>query len=97
MMEIFGTKTFRMTDDLEEQSVATMKEAAEFWQAVRWYERNLVTDPERAADAFQFAIDEGADVIQTVLNAFDMMGMNADDVEDAMFRCLCKNEIRGRV
>lgn len=96
-MDIIGTKTFRMTDSLEEQSVATMKEAAEFWQAVRWYERSLVTDPERAADAFQFAIDEGADVIQTVLNAFAMMGMNADDVEDAMFRCLCKNEIRGRV
>ncbi|MBQ9784267.1 MAG: hypothetical protein IJW29_02080 [Clostridia bacterium] len=97
MMDIFGTKTFRMTDSLEEQSVATMKEAAELWQAVRWYERNLVTDPERAADVLMYAIDEGADVIQTVLNAFAMMGMNEEDVEDAMFRCLCRNEIRGRV
>lgn len=96
-MEIFGTKTFRMTDSLEEQSVATMKEAAEFWQAVRWYERCLITDPERAADVLLHAIDEGADVIQTVLNAFAMMGMNEEDVEDAMFRCLCRNEIRGRI
>lgn len=96
-MEIFGTKTFTMEDSLAKQATKTLEEAAEFFMAVRTYERDLRNDSMFTATALQMAIDEGADVIQTVLNAFDAMGLYVDDVEEAMERCLFRNQERGRV
>ena len=96
-MEIFHTKTFAIEENLTAQAAKTLEETAEFFMAARDYERAIRQEGPFAAEEFLMAIDEGADVIQTVLNAFDMMGLYIEDVEDAMERCLRRNQIRGRV
>ena len=96
-MEVFHTKTFAIEDNLTAQALKTMEETAEFFMAARSYERDKAADSPFVTTSMQMAIDEGADVIQTVLNAFDMMGLYPEDVEDAMERCLKRNQVRGRV
>ena len=96
-MEVFHTKTFAMEETIEGQATKTLQEASEFYMAAREYERAIRQEGPFATEEFERAIDEGADVIQTVLNAFDMMGLYSEDVEDAMERCLKRNQIRGRV
>lgn len=96
-MEVFGTKTFTMEGTIEGQATKTLQEASEFYMAAREYERAVRDDGPFAAEELERAIDEGADVIQTVLNAFDMMGLYEEDVTEAMERCLRRNQMRGRV
>lgn len=96
-MKVFGTKTFVLEETLTEQAAKTLEEAAEFFMALRSYERYKANDSDLTAISLEMAIDEGADVIQTVLNAFDAMGLYVEDVQDAMHRCFRRNEMRGRV
>lgn len=94
-MKIMGTKTFVMEKDLEGQATKTLQEAAEFYEAVKKYLKNKdgIFD-----DAFLEAmVDEGADVIQTVLNFYDALGYEKPEVIEAMSRCLRRNQKRGRV
>lgn len=96
-MKVFDTKTFVLEDTLTAQAAKTLEEAAEFFMALRSYERYKATESDFASASFEMAIDEGADVIQTVLNAFDAMGLYVEDVQDAMHRCFRRNAMRGRV
>lgn len=96
-MEIFGTKTFTLADTATEQAMKTLEEAAEFFMAVREYERDLKDNAPFAAVSMEMAINEGADVIQTILNAFEKMGLYVEDVYEAMDRCYKRNKARGRV
>lgn len=96
-MKIFGTETFTLEDAIEGQATKTLQEAAEFYEAARKYQRDVRDESVFTATSLQIAIDEGADVIQTVLNAFEMMGLYEEDVYDAMERCMERNRRRGRL
>lgn len=94
-MKLLGTKTFVLEKDLEGQATKTLQEAAEFYEAVKKYRKNKESI---YADAFFDAmVDEGADVIQTVLNFYDALGFEKSEVIEAMDRCLRRNQKRGRV
>lgn len=97
-MEILGTKTFKPTFDYSEielQALKVCEEANELWQAARKLKKTdgLFHTPESRMEDLD---EEGADVIQAVLNLYDMLGYDAIDVRNLMMDCRRKNELRGR-
>lgn len=94
-MNLLGTKTFDTEEDLAGQATKVLQEAAELYESAKKYERNKGGMFE---DAYLDAmLDEGADTIQAVLNLYHKLGMEKEEIIEAMERCLKRNEARGRL
>lgn len=97
-MEIFSTKTFEPKFNysrLELQALKVCEEAHELAQAAK---KLNVIDAFNDMESRRYdLVNEGADVIQSVLNLYGMMGMDAEDIEQAMYECYRRNVHRGRV
>ena len=94
-MKIFGTKTFVMETDVMRQAFKVCEEAFELYMAAK--HRNVIDPINDLESRRRDMVYEGADVIQAVLNFFDMLGMDEEEVDDAMYACYRRNVNRGRV
>lgn len=97
-MHIGEVGTFAWTRNDKSQALKPLEEAAEVfgkWQAMR----QVCNDDCRQCDCWcinhSLLIDECADVIQSVVNLLDSIGMN--DMELAMEECKTRNEERSRL
>lgn len=90
-MRIIGTKTFIMEKTLKAQAAKIREEAQEASDALEDYEN------EKTAKNLAQARYELADVIQTALNAFAMLGCDKEDILEEMKSCYERNRARGRV
>lgn len=90
-MRIIGTRTFVMEKTLKAQAAKILEEASEASEALRSYEK------EKTPYLLSAARGELADVIQTALNAFAMLGCDKEDVIAEMNSCYERNKARGRV
>ena len=90
-MDILGTKTFVLEKTLKAQAGKILEEASEASEALRRYEEDATVTN------LSHAREELADVIQTALNAFVMLGCDKEDIVKEMHACYLRNKERGRV
>ena len=94
-MEIFGTKTFTLETDVKMQAFKICEEAFEVYQEAKYLAVNhdFITPEARLWNLRA----EMADVIQSVVNLADMLGLTEEEVLDDMNECYRRNANRGRV
>ena len=81
---------FVIEKDKKSQAKKVLEEASEFLEAMKNYEKDNTSENRKRV------LEEGADVYQALMNAFEMiLASNATLEEEAMF-CFARNYARGR-
>ena len=85
---------FNEPGSIREQSIKLLEEASECCEACKRCEDKWSDDymPWHRTDA----LDEYADVLQSLVNLAHSMGFDHDEIQNAMARCRARNEERGR-